>query len=650
MGIFDNLFKSNIDNLLKQEDLGGDGANNVPDEPVDVEKSHGDIARQAIIHDPYYDQFGNNTLFKNRSSRLSNKTLKDVSVRDWVVSSILQARADTIMRFGRPQLNRFDFGFKVQKKDRHSDCSKEELEEIRNIEDFIYRCGRTTNVPHDDKMLFNHFLKLVVRDALTFGHIAVEKVKTKSGGLHRFRPLPAESVYLVNRTTSKKDLDQHIKALTKETIIPSDNNPEQHQEQNEVENDYYKYIQMSVDERPLAVFGDEDMVWKLFNPQNFADSRGYCYSTLELAIINITNHLNVENYNANFFTHGYAARGLLHLKGTVTQSQLTAFRRQFYNTISGAQHAWRTPIISGLDEVQWVQMSGNAKEMEYINFNDHLIRSLCSQFQIDPSELGLDHLTSGKNTGAGSSNEEKIEYSRERGLYPILMFVEDFINSDILPGLSPEIAAKYTFTFEGYTEETPQTEIAQLQAEMSVYSSMNDLLKKADKEKMDEEVADLPLNEAFWGLIEKNYTRGEIRERFFGDKGASKVPEFQYIPGDPAFIGWSQMLLTIDGQKKQEKAQQEQMQQEQAQQEQQQEAEQQQADQDHSRDQEKHEADMEKHGAEMQDRSDSRAHAVSEHAKSLKDIAKESGAATKPLEIGGKAVANPINVMPEADE
>ena len=88
--------------------------------------------------------------------------------------------------------------------------------------------------------------------------------------------------------------------------------------------------------------------------QNFADSMGYGYSPLELAIITVMNHLNVENYNSMFFTHGYAARGVLHLKGTVTQSALANFRRQFYNSISGQQNAWRTPIVAGLDDVQWV--------------------------------------------------------------------------------------------------------------------------------------------------------------------------------------------------------------------------------------------------------------------------------------------------------
>jgi len=47
------------------------------------------------------------------------------------------------------------------------------------------------------------------------------------------------------------------------------------------------------------------------------------------------------------------------------------------------------------------------------------------------------------------------------------MFLEDIMNADVLTALDPAIAAKYKFTFTGMTEETPQTEIAQMQAEVA---------------------------------------------------------------------------------------------------------------------------------------------------------------------------------------
>jgi Phage portal protein len=640
MGFFDDLTKGIRQSLSGdiEEMLKGDG-NAVADKPQDLPQNDGAIGQKAIITDPFFDQVHQHFIFRSKMSRISNKTLKDTSVRDWTVSAIIQARCDTMLRFARPQRKNLDMGYKIQKKNQHHDVTKDEREEIANLEDYIYHCGRKDNVPPGEEMLFGEFLKLCTRDALTFGHVAVEKVLTRRQSLHRFRPLPAESVYIINPKTNKdivaKEIEMARLTYKAKTAAYGGNNPEASQVFNEPDIEYFKYVQMSYDNRVLSAFGDEDMVFKLFNPQNFADSMGYCYSPLELAIINITNHLNVENYNANFFTHGYAARGVLHLKGTVTQSQLTAFRRQFYNTISGAQHAWRTPIIAGLDEVQWVPLSGSAKEMEYLNYNNHLLRALCTQFQIDPVELGLDYLVTGSGRAAmqQASNEYKINYSRERGLIPILMMFEDMINSSVLPAIDKEMATKYEFKFTGYDDDSPQTHIAQQQAEMTVYSTMNDLLRAAGKETMKHEVADLPLNQTFWMLAEKHMTKGEIRETFFGDKSAKGRRELAYFPADTLFMGWQQLLLTMDRSKQQDKQAAQQVKAEQ-------EAQQKQQGLDeasHGREQEAHDATMDQVKARQ-------AHAAVAH-ESLKDSAKQFGAGSKGLAApdGQGEVANPIN-------
>lgn len=647
--------KNDIDTLLKADGVdsapapsGTISGDSLPDKPEYIDSSK-EIGRKSFIDDPYFDQMGNQANFKQKASRLTNKTLKDTSLRDWLVSSIIQCRVDTLLRFSRPEHRRFEMGFRVLKKDESSEYTKQELEEIAAIEDFIYNCGRKEGTPVSERMLFGEFLKLVTRDALTFGHVAVEKVKTRAGGLHRLRPLPAESVYLINKNKSKAQLEQEDKQASQIYTKPkSDNDPRNEQEVNHVDVDYFKYTQQTADGRTYANFGDEDLIFKLFNPQNFADLNGYCYSPLELAIINVTNHMNVENYNANFFTQGYAARGVLHLKGTTTQSQLSNFRRQFYNSITGTQHAWRTPIIAGLDDVQWVPMSGSAREMEYINFNNHIMRIICAQFQIDPVELGLDYLVSanGRAPSQQANNEYKIVYSRERGLVPVLMFIEDMINCDILPAIDDSFTHKYKFKFTGYTDETPQTEIAQMQAEMSVYKSMNDLLVQSQKTKLKTPAADLPMNQNFWALVEKNYTRGEIREFFFGDKGASKKRELQYIPGDPAFMSWQQTILAIDNAKEQKKQMEQQALQQQQQMEAQAQAQQQEQersnqleDANHSRQEEKHRMEMEKLKAEA-------AGKVAQHGSILKEAAKHFGA-SKASNIAGKPTANPLNKLDE---
>lgn len=643
MAIWDDWIKKSIrgeiNDLLKadgvsvptnQSNIPAVSGDALPDKAEDGHDADKQIGRKAIVDDPYFDLMGTQVNFKHKLTRISNRTLKEVSVRDWLVSAIMQCRVDTLLRFSRPEHRKLEMGFRVVKKDHTAHYTEEERKEIAAIEDFIYHCGRKENTPGDDKMLFGEFLKLIGRDALTYGHVAIEKVKTRSGGLHRFRPMPAENVYLINKNLSRKQADSGAQHNTDVTKPKSDNDPKTDQVVNRVDNDYLKYVQVSYDQRPLATFGDEDMIFKLFNPQNFADSQGYCYSPLELAIINVTNHLNVENYNANFFTHGYAARGVLHLKGTVTQQQLANFRRSFYNTISGTQHSWRTPIVAGLDEVQWVPMSANAKEMEYINFNNHLMRILCAQFQIDPMELGLDYLISatGRAPMQQANNEYKITYSRERGLMPILMFVEDIINGDVIPAIDKDLGHKYKFVFTGMTDETPQTEVAQMQAEMTVWKSMNDLLQQSQKDKMPEKIADLPMNAAFWALVEKNMTRGEIREKFLGDKGAASRRELQYIPGDQAFLAWQQLLVEMDQMKEQKK----QMEAQAGAQQQEAQVKAQQEEQKHKHAEAKHSRDEEKHNLEVEQM----------HAKAAADAVRTGNPVQQPN-------ANPISAPGDAE-
>ena len=278
--------------------------------------------------------------------------------------------------------------------------------------------------------------------------------------------------------------------------------------------------------------------------------------------------------------------------------------------------------------------------MEYLQYNDHVMRALCTQFQIDPMELGLEYLSRGGGGGsqAGQSGEEKIQSSKERGLLPILMFFEDLVNADIIPAIDKSLAKKYKFIFTGYTNESPQTNVSLLQAEMTVHSSMNDLLKDSYKTPMKEILAaDLPLNQSFWALVEKHMTKGEIRETFFGDKGASLRPELQYFPADAGFMPWQQMLMSLEQvkQQAQQAEQQAQAQQAEAQ------AQKEQQDHDNALAQASNEREQQAHDAEMQE-TDAR-HREAVKQATIKEIAKESGVGSKPIYIDGKPVKNPIN-------
>lgn len=589
------------------------------------------VGGKALLEDPYFDTYQTNSYFKVKTTGLSNKTLKEISLKNWLVSSIIQARIDQIKPYGQLRIDRFSKGFYLKYKDNDKPIDPQDQDEIKDLSEFLLKCGYTEQRPKENAFSLTDLFALTLRDALTFGHVGIEKVLTAGRTLHHLRPLPAESIYKIDVKADRKQIESVVLSNNKNyyTRYSSDNNPEVDQITNEIDPAYIKYMQVGMDNKPLATFGDEDFIFKLANPQNFLDSRGYCYSLLELAIINASTHLNIEVFNRNFFTQGQAARGIINIKGNITQAQLQAFRRQFHQTINGSDNAWRTPIIGGVDGIEFVQLQMGSKDMDYLGFNTHIMRSICSQFGIDPSELGLDFLNQGPKGSSSQSEPDRMEADKERGFGSILSFFEDLVNNDIIPAIDPVLAEKYEFKFSGYKNETPQTTVALEQGQLTVTHTLNDILKANLQKPLDTPAANLPLNAAWWALVEKHMTKGEIRETFFGDVGASQRRELQYFPMDQSFMGWQQLLLSIDTTRIQKAQQEQQMaQQQQAQQDQQNQMAQQQTQIGHqSADQAVQASPQPQPGG----------------PEALSENFKQFGGGTSGLYVGGEKIQNPLN-------
>jgi hypothetical protein len=163
---------------------------------------------------------------------------------------------------------------------------------------------------------------------------------------------------------------------------------------------------------------------------------------------------------------------------------------------------------------------------------------------------------------------------------------------------------------------------------------MNDLLKNEDRKPIDHPIADLPLNQAFWGLVDKMMTKGEQREVFLGDKGATERDELKYLPGDPMFLQFQNLIMTKQAQKEAKAQQQQQMSMQQQQM-------------DHEHDLQRQQVDGD---VERQKQADAEA-AVKGGSpiKQLQETAKEYGA-TKASNVEGTMTRNPINVAADLEK
>src|SRR5699024_4368699 len=101
-----------------------------------------------------------------------------------------------------------------------------------------------------------------------------------------------------------------------------------------------------------------------------------------------------------FFSHGGTTRGLLNIKPMGQQSQvsLEAFRREWQNSVSGANASWKIPVITA-EDAKFVNMTPSANDMQFEKWTNMLINTITSLFQIDPTEINFPN-----NSGASGSS------------------------------------------------------------------------------------------------------------------------------------------------------------------------------------------------------------------------------------------------------
>jgi len=145
---------------------------------------------------------------------------------------------------------------------------------------------------------------------------------------------------------------------------------------------------------------------------------------------------------------------------------------QFIANGVACHNSWRTPILAGMEEVKWIPLSQTQRDLEFHLWMDYCIKIICGVFLIDPSEINFD-ISQSRSEGSPmftSKNEHKVKQSKDRGLRPLLRFIEDIIN-DILS----EVTDKYIFMFVGLDEDSRREDNERYKLEIETYRSINEI-------------------------------------------------------------------------------------------------------------------------------------------------------------------------------
>lgn len=509
--------------------------------------------RLSFESDPLESNQSFGSMYKNKFRLVPDHIIKRLvgPQGDDLLCAILQARSNMVASFGRPRSSRFANGFEFQEVDKDRRITDEQKEKERQrlaeLKDIFWNCG-SKNV--DDEFIhpnFSQFLKMITRDGLAFGRLAVEfiwddGITTGKKKLHAWRPVDAGTIYPA-LPRNEQDQSTRIDGLR---LLQQLKNEEFDAQR--FERDEYKYYQV-IDGTPRMAFSDEELVVYNLYPVTNVEYNGFPLTPIDQTLNAITTHINITLHNKLYFQNGRAAKGMLiYQSDEVDESVVQKIRLQYHQSINNVNNSWRVPVfgIQKDDQLQWTGTDVAGRDAEFQYLSDSNARVILSAFQMSPEELpGYAHLARGTNTQAlsESDNEYKLTAARDVGLRPLLYDIQDFLNTHILPKLDSDIAKHYQIVLAGLEHDSPEKEATRLSQDMPIHMTMNEVLEHVEKRKLPAEVGgDMPFNPQYRQTVDAYMTVGQVLEFFFKRKGAAADPRFNYVR-DPFWLQFQQLLL-----------------------------------------------------------------------------------------------------------
>lgn len=437
--------------------------------------------------------------YKQKFSNISFSTLRRMSYQDPIISAIIQTRMNQVANFSVPQPDKYRIGFKIELKDEEDELTPE-LETIRDeIEEFILNCGvkeelGTREVILPDRNSFEGFLRKVVRDTLTYDALTFEIVPRVDGRPYEFYAIPAETIRICSGVGQKPNAKE-LGLNTSDKLMGRFGYPKEFLSDPDRGAEEPKYLQFLAG-RVTATYDESELCYGIRNPRTDIGANGYGLSELELLISVITADLNQFTYNKNFFTQGAAIKGILNFEGNIPPRQMESFKRQWHAQVTGAHNAWKTPIVNS-DKLSFVSMHSGNREMEYSKWVEYLIKIITGVYLIDPSEINFDITrTAGGMAGSSieSANSQKQTMSKDKGLVPLLRFIQNLLNKYIIERLDN----RFEFNFVGLNAKTEKEHHDMQIQEVQNWKTIDEIRAENDLDPLEEEGGGHLILNAVW--------------------------------------------------------------------------------------------------------------------------------------------------------
>ena len=431
--------------------------------------------------------------YKDKPTSLSYNILYQISVKNSVVAAVISTRVNQVSTFTKPKRFSTDgVGYEIRLRNSKMAPTEEQQEVMQSLELFLENCGFNDDPSRDD---FDTFIRKLVRDSLTYDQTCFEIVPDRKGR-------PAEIV-AVDAATIRAANEEYSSSYAYGNVAK----PKKGEE--------VAWVQV-IDGSVVSWFTSKELAFGIRNPRSNVNLQPYGFSELEMLIQQITSHLYAEEYNSKFFSQGGTTKGIINIKsdpnGIGNKEQLDSFKRQWQSQVNGMTGAWKTPVLQVPNGIEYVNVSQSNREMEFNQWINYLINIVCAVYAIDPAEINFSN-----NGGAAAqssvfetSQEQKLKNSKDKGLKPLLRFIESIINKYIISRFSQD----YVFAFTGLDDKSEEEKAELDSKQVKVWKTVNEIRKEHGEEPI--EHGDVILDPSFLNYKQQQQNSGAMQDNGFG--------------------------------------------------------------------------------------------------------------------------------------
>ena len=409
------------------------------------------------------------------------------------LAAIQSTRIDQVANFSRPgKRHRGHYsepGWIIEMADGDMSATAADLANIKTYSAWVHSCGfcdpPVNERPEGWQKGFEPFLRGLVRDRVQLDWVAVRTWPSEvDPGKY---PVVAFAAVDAAKIRKRRRL---IVSVVSNKIVTDEAPKDRRNTSKEI-----TLVKVNADSNvKVEEYSDAEMFTAFARVRTDEESNGYGYSEAEQAVNAITIWCAARDFNKFRFEKNSLPRGVLSILGNMSESQLSAFRKQWRQMVTGLSKSWNIPIVSGQGGdgagLNFIPFDLSPKDMEYGQFTFTVALWLHALYGIHPDETGFSDSNPMSQPMSEASPETNIIHSQDRGLRPLLRWVEDLMNHNLLWKMDP--AKRYVFRFVGLSDSTELDELEAVQLRLTAGVS-TPKMEWADRDvQMPPEVADHP--------------------------------------------------------------------------------------------------------------------------------------------------------------